>query len=88
MENKLLNGKELSVKIKDNLKTEVEALKAKTGSVPGLAVIIVGNNQASRVYVNSKKKACEEIGMISEEYALPEETTQEELLNLVNELNA
>ena len=87
MENKLLNGKELSVKIKDNLKTEVEALKAKTGSVPGLAVIIVGNNQASRVYVNSKKKACEEIGMISEEYALPEETTQEELLNLVKKLN-
>lgn len=88
MENKLLNGKELSVKIKETLKAEVEALKAITGSVPGLAVIIVGNNQASRVYVNSKKKACEEIGMLSEEYALPEETTQDELLSLVKELNS
>ncbi len=88
MENKILNGKELSAKIKENLKLEVEALKKNTGSVPGLAVIIVGNNQASRVYVNSKKKACEEIGMISEEYALPEETTEQELLSLVHELNA
>ncbi len=87
MENKILDGKELSKKIKEELKQEVASIKEKTSNVPGLAVIIVGNNQASRVYVNSKKKACEEIGMISEEYALPEETTQEELLELVNTLN-
>ena len=79
----LLNGKELSQKIKLNLKQEVESLNAKVG----LAVIIVGNNPASRVYVNNKKKACEEIGFLSREYALPEETTQEELVNLVKELN-
>lgn len=79
----LLNGKELSQKIKLNLKQEVESLNAKVG----LAVIIVGNNPASRVYVNNKKKACEEIGFVSREYALPEETTQEELVNLVKELN-
>ena len=79
----LLNGKELSQKIKLNLKQEVESLNAKVG----LAVIIVGNNPASRVYVNNKKKACEEIGFLSREYALPEETTQEELVNLVKALN-
>ncbi len=61
-------------------------LKTK-GIEPGLAVIIVGNDSASRVYVNNKKKACEYIGIRSEEYALPEETTEDELLALVNELN-
>ena len=64
----------------------VEALK-KQGVSVGLAVIIVGNNPASRTYVNNKKKACEAAGILSEEYALPEETTQEELLALVEELN-
>ena len=53
----------------------------------GLAVIIVGNDSASRVYVNNKKKACEECGILSEEYALPEETTEEELLSLIDTLN-
>ena len=55
--------------------------------MPGLAVVIVGDDPASRVYVNSKKKACEELGMYSEEYALPKETTQEELIALVEKLN-
>ena len=59
----------------------------KQGITPGLAVIIVGNDPASRVYVNSKKKACAEVGFNSYEYALPEETTQEELLELVQKLN-
>ena len=54
---------------------------------PGLAVIIVGDDPASRVYVNNKKKACEEIGIYSEEYALKEETSEEELLSLIRELN-
>lgn len=54
---------------------------------PGLAVIIVGDDPASRVYVNNKKKACDEIGIYSEEYALPEETSEEELLVLIRKLN-
>ena len=82
----IIDGKKVSQKVKDALKAQVEELKAK-GIFPGLAVIIVGNDSASRVYVNNKKKACEYIGIRSEEYALPEETTQEELLALVKELN-
>lgn len=82
----ILDGKETSKKVKDALKTDVEKIKER-GVTPGLAVIIVGNDSASRVYVNNKKKACEYIGIHSEEYALPEETTQEELLELVERLN-
>ena len=62
------------------------SLKAKGVSV-GLAVVIVGDNPASRVYVNAKKKACEELGIYSEEHALPAETSQDELLSLVEKLN-
>ena len=83
---KILNGKEVSQRIKDELKEEVKKLK-NDNIVPGLAVIIVGDDPASRVYVNSKKKACEEIGIYSQEYALPENTTQDELLDLVEKLN-
>ena len=68
------------------MKKEVEELK-KQGINPGLCVIIVGEDPASRVYVNNKKKACEEIGINSLEYALPESTTEEELLALIDELN-
>ena len=82
----ILDGKKVSQRVKDELKEQVVALKEK-GVDPGLAVIIVGNDSASRVYVNNKKKACEYIGIRSEEYALPEETTQDELLALVKELN-
>ncbi|MBQ4518179.1 MAG: bifunctional methylenetetrahydrofolate dehydrogenase/methenyltetrahydrofolate cyclohydrolase FolD [Clostridia bacterium] len=83
---KILDGKAVSQRIKDELKNEVAELKAK-GLNPGLAVIIVGDDPASRIYVNNKKKACEYIGVRSMEYALPGETTQEELLKLINELN-
>ena len=83
---KILNGKEVSQRIKDELKEEVKKLK-NDNIFPGLAVIIVGDDPASRVYVNSKKKACEEIGIYSQEYALPENTTQDELLDLVEKLN-
>lgn len=82
----ILDGKAVSAKVKEEVKEEVEALK-KQGVSVGLAVIIVGNNPASRTYVNNKKKACEAAGILSEEHALPEETTQEELLALVRELN-
>lgn len=64
----------------------MEVLKEK-GINPGLAVIIVGDDPASRVYVNNKKKACEEVGVYSEEYALPKETKQEELIELIEKLN-
>jgi len=76
----------VSQRIKDQLKEETAKIKAQ-GIIPGLAVIIVGNNPASRSYVNSKEKACELIGYYSREYALPEETTEEELKALVQELN-
>ncbi len=82
----IIDGKAISAKVKSQVRTEVDELKIK-GIEVGLAVVIVGNNSASRVYVNNKKKACEEVGFISYEYALPEETTQEELLSLVEKLN-
>ena len=84
---KLISGKEVSAKVRAEVKEECEALKAK-GIRPGLAVIIVGDDPASRVYVNNKKKACAEVGFVSEEYALPEQTSQEELIALIGELNS
>ena len=81
-----IDGKAVSAKVKEEVKEEVEALK-KQGVSVGLAVIIVGNNPASRTYVNNKKKACQATGIHSEEYALPASTTQEELLALVDQLN-
>ena len=83
---KLIDGKEVSAFIKNQVKDEVEALREK-GETVSLAVIIVGDNPASRVYVNNKKKACEATGIVSYEYALPEETKEEELLALIKELN-
>ena len=82
----ILDGKKVSQRVKDELKDKVAKLK-NNGINPGLAVIIVGNDSASRVYVNNKKKACEYFGIRSEEYALPQETTEEELLALVDKLN-
>ena len=76
----ILDGKALATKCKEAVKAEAQSLARK----PGLAVIIVGNNPASRVYVNSKRKDCEECGFLSEEYALPEETTQAELIAELN----
>lgn len=84
---KIIDGKAVSQFVKDEVKKEVSALGEKGISV-GLAVIIVGNDPASRTYVNNKKKACETTGIISEEYALPEDTTMDELLALIKELNA
>lgn len=83
---KLLMGKEVSDRIKDEMKIEVEQLK-KDGINPGLAVILVGEDPASKVYVSNKKKACEYIGINSFEYRLPEETSEEELIALIEKLN-
>ena len=82
----ILNGKELAKKIRTNLKVEVEQLK-KQKKYPKLAVIMVGNDQASSIYVKNKSKACDEIGIDFEEYLLPEETTMQELLSLITKLN-
>ncbi len=82
----IIDGKAVSAAVRAEVAQEVEELKAK-GITPGLAVIIVGDDPASRVYVNNKKKACAEAGIYSEEFALPADTTQEELLALVASLN-
>lgn len=79
----IIDGKLVSQKVKDEIRAEIE----RDNLSIGLAVVIVGNNQASRVYVNNKKKACEVCGIKSYEYALPEETTEEQLLELVDTLN-
>lgn len=79
-------GKEVSDRIKDEMRVQVENLK-KEGINPGLAVILVGEDPASKVYVANKKKACEYIGINSFEYKLPEETTEEEVIELINKLN-
>ena len=83
---KILDGKMLAQKIKDELKIEVEQLK-KQDICPGLAVILVGDNPASKVYVNSKSKDCIELGMNSKQITLGGETTEQELLKLIDELN-
>lgn len=83
---KILDGKELAARIKDELRSEVLKLRER-GSAPGLAVVIVGNNPASRLYVDYKKKDCAQVGIESFEYALPENTSQEELLSVIESLN-
>lgn len=83
---KLLDGKDLARRMKQAMKTEVQSM-AEKGIVPGLAVVIVGNDPASRIYVNNKKKDCEEVGIKSFEYALPEETSEDQLLGLIDALN-
>ena len=83
MSAKIIDGKALAAKVKETVRAEAEALPRK----PGLAVVLVGDNPASRVYVTSKRKDCEECGFYSEEYALPAQTTQAELLSLVDKLN-
>lgn len=82
----LIDGKAISQQIKDEVKEKVAALKEQGVEVT-LAVIQVGNDPASGVYVNNKKKACAYTGMRSESFELPEETTQEEMLKLIDELN-
>ena len=82
----LINGKELAKKIREGLKKEVNELKGK-GINPKLAVIMVGDDKASAVYVRNKSKACEEIGIEFEEFLMDRTTTQEELINLIEKLN-
>ena len=82
----IIDGKKLAKKIRSKLKIESANLK-ENGIIPKLAVIMVGNNQASKVYVKNKSKACSEIGIEYEEYILEENTKQEDLINLIKKLN-
>ena len=83
----IIDGKLTSAKIREEIKAEAALLTAK-GTQPGLAVIIVGEDPASQIYVRNKEKACDEVGFYSEKYALPAETTEAELTALIEKLNA
>lgn len=88
MSAKILSGKEYAAQIKESARLEVEELKNKFNITPGLAVVIVGENPASQVYVRNKHKTCEELGIKSEVVAMPENTSKDELLAKIDELNA
>lgn len=84
---RLIDGKAIAQTVRDKVKTGVSARLKANRRAPGLAVILVGQDPASQVYVGNKKKACEEVGLVSKSYDLPASTTEEELLALVDELN-
>jgi methylenetetrahydrofolate dehydrogenase (NADP+)/methenyltetrahydrofolate cyclohydrolase len=86
VQHKIINGKEISDKIRANMQAEVDALK-EAGTTPGLVVVLVGEDPASQVYVRSKQRACEKLGMLSETIRLPDTTSQQELLELIDKLN-
>lgn len=83
----IINGKEIAASVRNELKAEIALLKEKKGITPGLTVVLVGENPASKVYVRNKGKACEEVGIRSVQHNLPESTSQEELLKLISDLN-
>jgi methylenetetrahydrofolate dehydrogenase (NADP+)/methenyltetrahydrofolate cyclohydrolase len=84
---KLIDGKAIAQTVRDKVKTGVSARVQAGKRAPGLAVVLVGQDPASQVYVGNKKRACEEVGFVSHSYDLPETTTEQELLDLVDELN-
>jgi len=87
MSAKLIDGKAIAATIRGEIKAEVDAMKAKTGKVPGLAAVLVGERKDSQTYVRMKKRACEEVGITSFGYDLPADISQEDLLDVVRELN-
>jgi len=84
---KLINGKEIAAEIRREIKADTEKFKEENGYAPGLAVVIVGEDPASQVYVRNKHRACEEVGFYSKGFELAADTTEEELLSLIDELN-
>lgn len=83
----IIDGKKVSEHIRAQITEGVAKLKGETGITPGLAAVLVGDDPASEIYVRNKRKACANAGMYSEEHKLPAETTEQELLNLVDRLN-
>lgn len=83
----IIDGKEVAQRVRQGLQEEIRTL-TQAGHTPGLAVVLVGEDPASQVYVNSKVKACEELGIYSQKWALPTDTSQEELVQLIHKLNA
>ncbi len=83
----LIDGKKVSEDTRAEIAKGIEELKSSSGITPGLAAVLVGDDPASEIYVRNKRKACEKVGIYSEEHKLPAETTEEELLELVNKLN-
>ena len=83
----IISGKETAAKIRERLRTQIDQLR-ESGYQPGLAVVIVGDDPASQVYVRNKEKACKEVGIAAQTFALPKETTQQELMALIDTLNA
>ena len=84
---KLISGKEVSAQIRQKIREQALALRESSGIQPGLAVILVGNDPASQIYVRNKQKACEEVGFHAFEYRLNENSTEEQLLDLIGVLN-
>ncbi len=84
----IIDGKKCSEEILENLRRDISEYKEKTGKVPGLAVIILGNNAASKIYVKSKIRACEKTGILSREIILDENISEEELINEIEKLNS
>ncbi len=87
MSTTIIDGKEVARQIREGLAVEIAELKAQ-GKTPGLAVVLVGEDPASQVYVGSKVRACEELGLYSQKWELPADTTQEQLVELIHKLNA
>lgn len=85
---KIIDGKTIATDLRNEVRERIQARTKDGKRPPGLAVIIVGNDPASEVYVRSKRKGCEEVGMVSFSYDLPEETSEQELLDLIDEMNA
>lgn len=83
----LIDGKKIAGELRTEIAGQVEAVKQEIGRVPKLCVLLVGNDYGSSIYVRNKEKACHEVGMASEVFRLPEETTEQEVIGLVNQLN-
>lgn len=87
MSAKILDGKKTAKRIKEELRAEVEKISAQTGKTPALAVLIVEGDSASRTYVNGKKRDCEEVGILAEEYEFPSDASENDLLKCIEKLN-
>ena len=83
----IIDGKKVAELLRGEVAAEVHKLKTERDIIPGLAAVLVGDNPASQIYVRNKRRACEEVGIYSEEYKLPEETTEDDLLSLIEKLN-